>query len=462
MQKYNSTLNSFDVKTVLRDLSSRAVVMILIATSIAMLAFSFYTNTYRPRYTLEATYAVTSGQSGTPGTDTTAINDAQSAAVKLSEVISSQIMRKRIAKDLGNGVAGANITAVVIPETNLISLKATSRDLNSAYRTLKSVMKNYKSITDLVVENKRLSVLVQPRIPNAPNNPFRPYSLMMKAFLASFAILVFLAVVSSYLKDTIRSGADIERKLETEFLGAVSHESKYRTFKERLLKPKRSLLISSPIVSFRLAESVMKATRRVQNKMTANGIRTLIVTSCLENEGKSTVSANLALALARTGENVALIDMDFRKPAQRLIFDAEKQSGLHMTKVDEEEELYLITGVDSAFGNEGELDAAAIATFFEWLKQKFTYTILDTPPMEKVADTEIIANLADASLCVVREHVALVRDINNMLENLACYKAKPIGCVLNDSYGGWQESMGGYEYRRRYGYGYGDGYGNKR
>ena len=452
--------DTFDIQTIWRDVRKQMVVLIFAAAAVSMLAFIWHCQTRSPEYTVEATYAVNSMYAS--GSKIDDLTNAQNVAVKFSQVISSNVMRKRVQEDLGDEIAPGTIVAEAIPETNLISLKVTSPNINAAFHTVKSVMKNYRSITDLVVGDTRLSVLVQPRVPPTPNREMLSYIFMGKVFLICLGVLLFITVLLSYFKDTVRNGTDAEAMLEAEYLGAISHEVKYRTIRDRLKKTKKPLLISSPAISFQFVESTMKVARRVQTRLTTGKIKTLLVTSCMENEGKSTAAANLALALANNGQKVGLMDMDLRKPAQRLIFGIDREDENNIHKVGKNVDLYLFSGLDKYFGKEGELEAAKVAAFIDQIGKSLDVIIIDTAPVDQVSDTEAIASIADASLFVVREHTALVKNINNAIENISCYRAAPIGCVLNDSYAGWQESMGGYEYRRRYGYGYGNGYGYER
>ena len=79
--------------------------------------------------------------------------------------------------------------------------------------------------------------------------------------------------------------------------------------------------------------------------------------------------------------------------------------------------------------------------------------------MSIVADAEVIANYADASMVVVREHASQARAVNEVLDTLRDSKAHPIGCVLNDTHTGVTAALGGYQYGSDYGYRYGSGYG---
>ena len=81
-------------------------------------------------------------------------------------------------------------------------------------------------------------------------------------------------------------------------------------------KKKRSLLISSLTVSMDFAESLRKAASRLEHHMRQRRQQVLLVASVSENEGKSSVAANLALALSEKGKKVILIDCDLKKPAQ--------------------------------------------------------------------------------------------------------------------------------------------------
>lgn len=74
------------------------------------------------------------------------------------------------------------------------------------------------------------------------------------------------------------------------------------------------MLIQNPLRSFAYVESSKMAASRVRSYMDKEDAKVLLVTSVMENEGKSTVAANLALSLAQEGSRVMLIDCDFRKP----------------------------------------------------------------------------------------------------------------------------------------------------
>ncbi len=447
--------SSIDPKTIWRDLKKQAVTILLVAAAVAMLSFIWYSGRNRNYYSVEATYAVTTQNAG--NNMVSSLKKTQNMAALFSQVINSSVLKNRVQEDLGESMQMAQISSYAIPETNLISLRCTSDNVESAFRTLKSVMKNYQSVSDFAIGDTRLIVLIQPRVPAEADHDFHPYSFMGKVFLIVFLALLGVAALLSYLKDTVRSGEDMENKLNARYLGAIGHEEKYRTLRSKFIRTVNPLLISSHTVSFRFAESVVKAARKVKTQMDKGKAKSLLVTSCLENEGKSTVAANLALALAKSGERVVLVDLDLRKPAQHHIFGETEDDGTLIQKV-KNEELYLIPSLWKVAGAVEDIRDEYLENFLDYLKEHFSYVILDTPPMGYVADAEAIASVADASLCVVREHVALVRDINNMIENLSCYRAKPIGCILNDSYSGWWASLGGHEYRREYGSG--KGYGN--
>lgn len=445
-----------DFKTIGRDLRKQCGMILLLAASIAMLAFVFRMHSHRDTYTIEATYAVTNKQSG--NSIARNLNNAQNVAAQFSQVINSTILQRRIREDLGDFIKPGRTTAEVIPQTNLISLRTSSSSVQSAFFTLKSFMANYHTVTDFVLGDMRMTVLVQPEVPLSPDQNFHPYRDMGKVFLYSFLALMLAAAFLSYLKDTVRDGIDMETKLNSRYLGAICHENKYRTLKSKFIHPEEPLLMTSPVVSFAFAESIMKITRKLESQMENAQVKSLIVTSCRENEGKSTVAANIALALARNGRRVVLVDMDLRKPAQHRIFGSMLGDDDTLIRELIKDRLYLIPDLQRLDSSLEEILDDKLKAFLAYLEGQFSYVILDTPPMESIADTETIASAADASLCVVREHTTLVRDINEMLETLSCYRAQPIGCILNDAYSSWRENLGGYEYRRRYGYGKGYDY----
>ena len=255
---------------------------------------------------------------------------------------------------------------------------------------------------------------------------------------------------------TVKNVALLPRKIDADLLGVVYHEKK---------KKNSSMLITNPARSFLYVESLKRIASRVRGRLDRKGGKVLLVTSVAENEGKSTLAANLALALAEEQNRVLLLDCDFRQPALHKIFEIPEKDGKDFGKV--------VLGKESASGvfekhkdtnvytgicrNRLEEPSLAIGgeifhRILETCRTNMDYIILDTPPMGMTADAEELAEYADAAVLSVRQDGVLTRDINDAIDALNQKEEKVIGCVFGNVYPGFGERIG-----NSYGYGYGYG-----
>ena len=189
-------------------------------------------------------------------------------------------------------------------------------------------------------------------------------------------------------------------------------------------------------------ETLRKLRRRVEQHMDDGKV--LMVTSLLENEGKSTVAVNLALAMAQKKKKVLLIDCDLRKPACHAVLEQKKftsgikevlqgkaslaDSVLRYKKTN----MYMLLG-HKGDRNTGDLIASQrMDALLNWARENYDCVILDLPPMAAASDAEGMTALADACLLVVRQNAANAAAINRGIAALENSRAKLLGCVLNN------------------------------
>ena len=276
----------------------------------------------------------------------------------------------------------------------------------------------------------------------------------------------------------MRKPKEVSKKLDGTLLQTLYHERSYKSWKARIHRKKSSVLLTNPGTSFQYVEDMKKLARKVSSKMKDKQAKTLLVASVEENEGKSTVAANLALALAEESEKVLLIDADLRKPSQYKIFGLApeevqefgevlngNEKSDHLVHALAKSELLLVTGT-MIYPNSTEMIASDMFyKIVDFFKERLDYVIIDTPPMSQAADAEELVDYADASILVVRQHTALVKDINEAISILNSGEGTMLGCVYNDVFHGIAQTARNYGYRYAYGsgssYGYGYGYGNK-
>ena len=433
-----------DLISMLKDIAKEWWAILLLSLAVALFADIWVNATYQPEYKTSTTFVVTAKGMNTNVYQN--LNSTQQLAQQFTEILDSNVLKKKVAQDLKMSSLNIDSSVDLVPETNLITLSVKAGTAVESYRILQSIMKNYNTVSDYAIKNVIIETIQSPAVSMAPVNPLNEKKTMIIAFIAATAVFMVLVAGLSYLRDTIKNPKDVTSKLDTRLLGSIYHEKKSKSIKLRKKKEFVSMLISNPLRSFQYAESNKMMASRVRSYLDKENAKTLLVTSVMENEGKSTVAANLALGLAQEGNRVMLIDCDFRKPAQYKIFDMEGKNGDDLGKVLtgkagtenlirnwNDTNLYMILNRTSSNSIETMLKSTTLRQIVGFCRQNMDYVIIDTSPLALVSDTEELAQMADASVLVVRQDTVLTKDINDAIDILNNTRGKVLGCVLNDA-----------------------------
>ena len=471
-------LDEISVRGICMDLLRNAWMILAAGVSLWLLATGWHNLTYQPEYTSSATLVVTlKGESNTYSS----LGVASQMADVFSQVFQSDALRDRIVEDTGEDVS-ARISCAPVTETNLMVLNVTSPDPRQAYLFINSALKNYESVAGDVFSNSALQIVQDPEVPETPSNTSWAISNRYLLALAGMAGMAAVICLFYLLRFTVKTPAAASRQLDGRVRGVIAYED---TGKESGHAPgrgkagrreresgrpggkgagKRAPLLNSPLVTMDFAEAARKAETRVEYHLRKKRAQVLLVTSVMENEGKSTVAANLALALAEKHKNVLLVDGDLLKPAMHKLFE-EKQAGraslsdalsgkadvreaLHYNESCRFWELFQYKGVENPAA---VLDGGKLKEWLGAWKREMDYIIVDCSPVAVSTDAEVWMNVVDSVLLVVREDCADVRMINDTVDAVWQSGKDFAGFVLNAFHRDWLRGMD----ERRYRYGYG-------
>jgi capsular exopolysaccharide synthesis family protein len=336
------------------------------------------------------------------------------------------------------------------------------------YRILEQEIATNKGLLDNLLQRSKendvvlagrpnnISVVDYAIVPDFPVGPARMRSVML-AFVLALAFGIGLALFLEYLDDSVHSTADVERLLRLPAL-AVIPAMGAGTARRRWLSTATSLqkrngsnggnpeLLLHVNGRSPLAESYRQLRTSVLLSTAGRAPRTLLVTSSLPGEGKTTTAVNTAISLAQTGVNVVIIDADMRRPRLRSIFDLAEREGLSSilsSEMTEERMLQTITK-DEVSGlnvltagpippNPAELlGSDQMRKVIAVLSGKFNHVVIDSPPISSFTDGVLIASIVDGVLLVVhggKSSRAVVRRSRQLLLDVG---AKILGVVLNN------------------------------
>ena len=431
------------VVTVVLDVVKRWRVLVASALITAMIAFVVTDMTYQPVYRATTTLVATAANANS--TTYSNMTAAGTAASLFTQVLNSSILRQVVLKDTGIPSFDGSISAVVTEGTNILTMTVTGSDPREVFLVSKAVIDHHHVVSDAVMNNTIIEVLKAPSVPVNPVNTPNVKSIVARASMVACAAVAVLIAVLSVTADKVRSKEEADAKLSCYVLGELYHERKFKTVKSLIFKRKTSIVITNPLTSFLYTESVNKLATRV-DKRRHKGEKIVMVTSFMENEGKSTVSVNLALALAQKGKSVLLIDCDLRKPACIRVLGGTIQAAsildvlygkLKMTDCIrhlKKSGLDFLPGSKNLKMTMNLINSEAMENLLKEAAEKYDIVILDTPPMGVAPDSEVISSYADAAVMVVRQNAATAGDLNDAAAILN-KNTHLLGCVLNNVHG---------------------------
>ena len=470
LNPYQKSLLPFDPIVLVRDALGMWLLAVVAALVVGIGAYIYTDSGYVPQYAAGATLVLTNRDSGSTVYDN--LGSASSMATVFSEVLNSSVMRNNILKELDMDAFDGTIQASEISSTNLLTLRVTAGDPRTAFRVIKVLLEQHDMVTYAVMGNVIIEVLEPPVVPTSPINQVNPVRAFRTAFVMAGAVVFAMLIVLSYFKDVVRSKEEADAKLSCWCLGEIGHERKNRTVKDFLRRKRRGILISDPQTGFQYVTTMNKLAHQVEKKMGKGKI--LMATSVIENEGKSTVAANLALALARKYPRVLLVDCDLRKPACRVLLEQEMPRSFIQNVLsgdtaledavcfDKRTRLHMLFAKRTRADEAGNLvNSQAMAALLERAREQFDYVIIDLPPMSVAPDAEALTEFADAAMLVVRQNGVYATDLNRAIGDLQRGGAKLLGCVINnvyttqilsgEGYGTGYGRYGGYYRYSRYG-----------
>lgn len=223
-------------------------------------------------------------------------------------------------------------------------------------------------------------------------------------------------------------------------------------------------------MAFRTREAYK--TLRSNIEFSGNNVRTIAITSCTPNEGKSEVSFELALSIAQNNYNVLLVDADLRKSVMREHFKSGKVrfglSNYLVGRCSLEEAICEtdVPGFHMIFSGPTTPTPSELLNSVQFDKllydasQIYDFVIIDTPPVGSVIDGAIIGKKCDGTVMVIASGTISYRFAQNVLDQLRKADCRILGCVLNKVNMSSGKGYYGKYYGRYYGKYYGKYYGN--
>ena len=283
---------------------------------------------------------------------------------------------------------------------------------------------------------------------NWEDQPVKPQRGQVLGIAAILGLIMgsILAVAREWMYPTLRSEAEVKTSIGVPVLGAIPHFPG----------------ASSPealgwAVHLDPQSEAAEAYRAVRTSVqfgTDGAARTIVLTSPSPRDGKSTLASNLAIAIAKAGKTVLMIDADFRSPSQHRIFGVSGEVGFSSVLeageiVDRAIRRTTVEGLHvmpagPSVGNPSELlNSPALGEILDEMAKQYDHVVIDTPPVLRVDDARIVAASCDATVLVLRADRSNRKLAEESRDRLAAVGARILGVVLNDITGSGGGGFGG-------------------
>lgn len=314
-------------------------------------------------------------------------------------------------------------------------------------KTYEFLLNDYETARVQEAVRANIITVIEPAV--LPLKPSQPKVLIniILGFMVGLVGGVGLAFLNENLNPRLYTLEQIESISELDVLGKIPLDKSKGI--GRLVK--RGPHIDGP--AFKVSFQKLQ-TNITQKKANDNLAKTILFTSAVPGEGKSTIVANLALAMGKVGQNVIVMDCDMHLPVQHKIFDLPNKLGLSTLMTQQtrlidalQKTRYQNTWVLTSGPNVPNaielLGSPQMKSVIELLAQKFDYILLDTPALLPVGDAIALSNFVDSIVLVTRQFYCKEDDFRETYKQLMNLNTKIMGLIVNDV-----KQTGSYYYKK--------------
>jgi polysaccharide biosynthesis transport protein len=336
------------------------------------------------------------------------------------------------------------------------------------YRIIQQEIETNKTLLDGLLQRMKENDVVMAGTPNnirvvdyaiAQKKPVAPRRTMIVSLslILSLCLGIGLAFLLEYMDDTVRTAEDVENVLRLPSVGLIPQVG---TAKPKRLISGNGSRNSLVTVNGNASQEVLltdldkrspvaEAYRHLRTSILLSTAgrppRSLLITSSVPSEGKTTTAVNTAISLTQTGARVLIVDADMRRPRLHTVFNLSNAGGLSallsreastteicsMIQRDEKSGLFVLTAGPVPPNPAELIGSDQMLQLMRTVTDKFAHVIVDSPPVAAFTDGVLIAAMVDAVLLVVHSGKSSRKIIARARKLLQDVGARIIGVVLN-------------------------------
>ncbi|MFC7486546.1 polysaccharide biosynthesis tyrosine autokinase [Knoellia sp. CPCC 206453] len=431
--------------------------MMAVALAVTALA-SVLTLLATPQYTSSTQFFVStsgsqdSSQLAQGGTFTQQRVKSYSELLKAPKLLDPVIEKAGIDDQVST--LAAKITATTPPDTVLIDVSVTdpsptkARDIAQAIaETFPTVVSDLERVNADTASPVKVTLLREPTESESPVSP-RPLRNIVLGVVLGLLLGFAAAVLKQLLDNKLRTKEDVEGLTETVVLGGIPFDAD---------AAKHPLIIQADPLAGR-AEAFRSLRTNLQFVDATNHPRVIVITSSIAGEGKSSTTANLALAMAESGASVCVVEGDLRRPRLLTYLGLEGSVGLTDVLIGRYElddvlqpfgaHSLTVLGAGASPPNPSELlGSTAMRTVLDDLRRRFDYVLIDGAPVLPVTDSTVLTRLADGAIIVAGSGIVSKDQFDHALETFETVNGTVLGIVINRIP---RQARGAYDYRYEY------------
>ena len=303
-----------------------------------------------------------------------------------------------------------------------VQLEMLQRDAVSNKSLYEAILQKIKE-TDIAasLRENNVSIVERASVPTAPVKP-QPVKNLLVALVLGLVSGCGFVLLRDYLDNTLKEQEDVEKYLKADCLAII---------------PKHDAAGVGVVTE---AYRTLRASLHFNRERDHGNV--ILLTSSIPQEGKSTTAINLAKALAESGEPTLVVDFDLRRASIHNHLRLYREPGLsdycsREMKLDlvmqstKEPNLSVVTSGKLPPNPPALIGSTAVKRFLEECRERFTWIILDAPPIVSVTDPLLLAKLADMVLMVVRYNQVDRKLARRSLVALQRTDARVVGVVFN-------------------------------